>query len=110
MAVTLEGELAGCGQVKPHGDGSRELASLAVCKQYRDQGVARKLIKRILEKEPRPLFLMCRSRLEELYEKFGFHAVKFDDMSPYFQRIYRLARVAKFLGQDSDKLLVMRLD
>ena len=30
VAVDEEGAVIGCGQVKPHGDGTRELASIAV--------------------------------------------------------------------------------
>ena len=110
IAVMPDGELAGCGQIKLHADGSRELASIAVREQFRGRGVARMLIERLMEEEPRPLFLMCRSRLGVLYEKFGFHIAKFEDMAPYFQRISRLARIVEFFARDGDTLLVMRLD
>ena len=38
------GEVIGCGQIKPHKDGSYELASLVVEENYRGQGIARSLV------------------------------------------------------------------
>ena len=39
-----QGEVIGCAQIKPHRDGSRELASLVVHPDYRGQGIARRMI------------------------------------------------------------------
>ena len=38
LAVTPEEALIGCGQVKPHGDGTQELASIAVVPSWRGRG------------------------------------------------------------------------
>jgi N-acetylglutamate synthase-like GNAT family acetyltransferase len=108
VAVTRTSELVGCGQVKPHGDGSRELASLAVREQDRGQGVARTLVLRLLEGQPRPVHLMCRARLGSFYNQYGFHAIGLDEMPPYFRRIARLIHF--FNHSVEDGLLVMRLD
>jgi N-acetylglutamate synthase-like GNAT family acetyltransferase len=105
VAVTGKGELAGCAQIKPHADGSRELASLAVREQDRGQGVARALIERRLEGVPRPVHLMCRAGLGLFYNQHGFRVVEENEMTPYFQRVSRLVR--RFAGGG---LLVMRLD
>ena len=111
VAVTPENELLGCGQIKLHGDGSRELASIAVREQARGQGVARKVIEELLVREPtRPLYLMCRARLRHLYVKFGFHTIGFDEMPPYFRRISRAERIFNSKAQPEDRLLVMRSD
>ena len=76
VAVSPDNTLLGCGQIKPHFDGSRELASIAVQEQARGQGVARAVIQELLAREKmRPLYLMCRARLEPLYVKFGFHSI-----------------------------------
>jgi N-acetylglutamate synthase-like GNAT family acetyltransferase len=109
VAETDGGRFAGCGQLKPHGDGSIELASLAVEEEFRGRGVARAIIQRLLAESPRPLYLMCRTELGLLYEKFGFRAVDPDSLPPYFRRIRRLVRAVVFLaGRDGS--LIMRLD
>lgn len=111
IAEDPSGEVIGCGQIKPHGKDLLELASIAVKRVRRNQGVARAIIERLLTNSPRPLYLMCRSRLEPLYEKFGFHAIPYDQMPRYFQRISRLAgwvdMVAKF--GEGEGLSVMKL-
>jgi N-acetylglutamate synthase-like GNAT family acetyltransferase len=111
IATNREGEVIGCGQLKPHGKETLELASIAVHPQHRNQGVARAIIEHLLAHSPRPLYLMCRSRLEPLYEKFGFRAISHEEMPRYFQRISRLAgwvgTVVRF--GEGDGLSVMKL-
>ena len=79
--------------------------------EYRGQGLARAVIEYLLKDSPRPLYLTCLSRMEPLYEKFGFHAIPYEEMPRYFKRITKLAglinAVAKF--GDGDKLSVMKL-
>jgi N-acetylglutamate synthase-like GNAT family acetyltransferase len=110
IAMNSENELLGCGQIKSHFDGSLELASIAVKEQARGQGVARTVIQELLKRETnRPLFLMCRARLEMLYVKFGFFRIDLKEMPPYFQRICRLERIMNFTARPENRLLVMRL-
>ena len=47
-AELADGTFIGCGQLKPHKDGSLELASLAVDEKYRSAGVARALMERLM--------------------------------------------------------------
>jgi len=108
LAVDDRDQMVGCAQVKPHGDGTRELASLAVQPGWRGQGVGRGLIEHFLERNPPPLYLTCRSRLQPLYEKFGFQTLPKAELPPYFRRIARLAGLFG-RGLDSpDGLRVMR--
>lgn len=86
-----KGEVIGCGQIKPHGQEVLELASIVVKAGYRNQGVARAIIEHLLDGSPRPLYLMCRSKLEPFYEKFGFRALTQEEMPRYFRRISKLA-------------------
>ena len=109
VAETNDGLLVGCGQVKPHRDGTLELASIAVEQDFRHQGVARALIADLLRHYPRPLYLMCRSGLGSFYERFGFQVVPPEQMPPYFRRIQNLAGVFGILRPDGGSLLVMRL-
>ena len=111
VAVGLEGKVIGCGQLKPHGKETLELASIVVSSEYRNQGVGRAIIEHLLVESPRPLYLMCRSRLEPLYEKFGFRAIAYEDMPRYFQRIAKLAGWVEAVARsgEGDGLSVMKL-
>ena len=111
VAVTPDNVLLGCGQVKRHFDGSHELASIAVVEQVRGQGVARAVIQKLLEREKvRPIYLMCRARLELLYVKFGFRAIGVSEMPPYFKRICRAERIFNTRAHPEDRLLIMVLE
>ncbi len=76
VAVDDIGKIIGCGQIKPHSDGSKELASIAVIPEYRQQGIASALIKELLAKSTGELYLMCRSSLGPFYERFDFRPVE----------------------------------
>jgi N-acetylglutamate synthase-like GNAT family acetyltransferase len=107
VAVTPEGKIIGCGQIKPHGNEVRELASIAVDDGYRGNGIARLIITSLLSKTPPPIYLMCRSALGPFYTKFGFSPVELVNMPSYFRRMARLANVFSNLTGDMNKLLVM---
>jgi amino-acid N-acetyltransferase len=107
VAVSPGGEVIGCGQVKPHRDGSRELASIVVAPQWRGDGTARLIIEHLIANHPGPLFLTCRAVLGPFYEKFGFRRVGEAEMTPYFRKLSRLARLIGFVGLESGELLIM---
>ena len=109
VAVDDRDEMIGCGQLKPHSGDILELASIAVYPAQQGQGVARAIIEHLLEDSPRPLYLMCESSLGPLYEKFGFHAIPYEEMPRYFQRISSLAGLVTTLAQREERLLVMKL-
>jgi len=108
VAVDQHGKVIGCGQIKPHSDGSRELASIAVIPEYRQQGIASALIEQLLAKSTGELYLMCRSSLGPFYARFGFQPVEGEDLPPYFKRMKRLARLIKSLDKNGETLLVMK--
>ncbi len=94
VVTSPQNQVLGCGQIKPHSGGTRELASIAVRPEARGQGIARKIITALLVHETkRPLHLMCRAKLDSLYSKFGFHAIRLEEMPPYFKRICRLEKI-----------------
>ncbi len=103
-----DGRIVGVGQVKPHGHGSRELASLAVVPDRQGQMIGTRIVQALLAREPGPLYLMCRSTLEEYYQRFGFRTVGWRDLPPYFRRMALLARLFVFLRRDGARILVMR--
>lgn len=108
VAVDQEDRVIGCGQVKPHQDGSRELASIAVVPEWRHQRVASAVIRRLLRSGAGELFLVCRSSLGSFYEQFGFYSIEQDNMPPYFKRINRLGRWVRRLEKKGEGFLVMR--
>ena len=108
LACLANGEVVACAQVKPHADGTFELASLAVRPAWRRRGLARHLIEQLLSQSPRPIYLTCRTGLRAFYEKFGFRALASDELTPYFHRIKRLADI--FLYWKDESLLIMRRD
>jgi N-acetylglutamate synthase-like GNAT family acetyltransferase len=114
LAVTHNGEIIGCGQIKPHRDGSQELASLAVTEERRGLGVAREILEHLIASqeasEEGPIYLMCRSSLGPLYEKFGFEPVDHPQMPKYFQRISRLSSIIEILRKEGETLLIMKRD
>lgn len=108
LASTMDGKLAACGQIKPHSEGTLELASIAVHPDWRGRGLAREIIQRLINGSPRPIFLTCRSDLEPLYVKFGFRSLATSELTPYFRRIQKLANLMMF--REGFSLSVMRLD
>ena len=110
LASTPDGTLAACAQVKPHADGTRELASLAVGDAWRGRGLARLLVEALLAREARPVYLTCRSGLESFYQKFGFRVLEKSELTPYYRRLQKLANAMMKLGGGAETLSVMRLD
>jgi N-acetylglutamate synthase-like GNAT family acetyltransferase len=102
------GDVIGCVQIKPHRDGSQELASLVVHPQYRGQGIARSLVEYLIDTNDGDLYLMCRDSLENFYKKLGFEAITEPQMPLYFRRISRLASLAEILRKEGETLLVMQ--
>lgn len=113
VAESAQGQVIGCGQIKLHGDGSRELASLAVAPDWQLRGVARAIITHLVENHPKPIYLMCRSSLGLFYVKFGFRVIEEAGMPPYFRRISRIYRWTRrwlgWLNREGEGLLVMKI-
>jgi putative acetyltransferase len=102
------GVTVGIGQIKVHGDGSRELASLAVIPARQGQGIGGAIIRELLSKETGVLYLTCRAQLETYYARFGFRRVERDEMSPYFRRLMRLAGVVMTLARGNGPIVMKR--
>lgn len=108
VGVDSSGEVVACAQVKPHRDGSHELASLVVRPEYRGQGIARLLVEYWIQHHEGDLYLMCRASLGGFYRRFGFEAVVEGDLPPYFRRISRLASLFQRRRDPKNGLLIMR--
>ena len=108
VAESPQGQVIGCGQVKSHGDGSDELASLVVHPDWRGQGIARVIIEHLAATHVGDLYLMCRSNLGPMYEKFGYRSVPPDEMPRYFQRIMRMLGLLERVRSDGEGVLIMK--
>lgn len=108
LATDTNGTVIGCGQVKPHSDGTAELASIAVLPEWRGMGVARKIIEYLLDQHPGRIYLTCRSRLGPFYQKFGFQTIQQAEMTPYFRRLSRIVAWVGMLTHQPDTMFVMR--
>ena len=107
MVADEDGAVVGIGQIKAHGDGSRELASLAVVPARQHQGIGSMVIKALIAREPASvLHLTCRRQLEGYYQRFGFRRLEGAAFPPYFKRMIPIINlVARLFGT---QILVMR--
>lgn len=110
IAESLDGEFLGCGQIKPHGDGVDELASIAVWPEHRRNGVARAIVEYLLSEHPAKLYLMCAEPTCPMYEKFGFRALSRGEMPPYFARMTQLASLMNGMMPGGPRVLAMERD
>jgi N-acetylglutamate synthase-like GNAT family acetyltransferase len=102
------GAIVGIGQVKTHGDGSRELASIAVIPARQSQGIGGAIIETLLARESGVVHLTCRSQLQGYYERFGFKRLDPAEFPRYFKRMVPVINlVARRFGIE---ILVMRRD
>ena len=101
------GRIVGVGQVKQHGDGSRELASLAVIPARQGGGIGSALLRELLARHGHELLhLTCRREMQGYYERFGFQRVPRSKYPPYFARFLPVFNaIGRLFGQ---QIVVMR--
>lgn len=93
LAVGVEAEIIGCGQIKTHRDGTKELASIAVRQEWRKMGIASTIIRRLIDRAESHLWLVCRAELAAFYIKFGFTVVEdIIEMPTNFRRMRSVSR------------------
>ena len=88
-----DGRIVATGQVKPHWDGSRELASIATVQNRQKLGLAGRIINTLLEQEPGPIYLTCRAQLETFYPRFGFHTAGAGELPTMFRLLLPFVRL-----------------
>ena len=106
--VAEEGRaIVGIGQVKTHGDGSRELASMAVAKERQGHGIGGAIINALIASQgDRTLHLTCRRQLEGYYERFGFRRIERTEHPAYFARMLPVVNLfARLAGAE---IILMR--
>ncbi len=108
LVAEKDGQVIGTGQIKAHGDGSRELASVAVIPPYRRHGIASAIVRELLARNTGTLYLFCRLPLETFYEPFGFRRIGRDEMPPYFRRMDGIATLFWKLARRQVQVIVMK--
>ncbi len=86
--------IVGVGQIKPHGDGSRELASIAVLEAYQRRGIAALIIQTLLAREAGDVYLYCGDTMPAYYTRFGFVEVDAEALPRSVRRWFRFGRAA----------------
>jgi N-acetylglutamate synthase-like GNAT family acetyltransferase len=110
LVAERAGVVIGVGQIKPHRDRSRELASIAVAAPYQGQGIGGALIQALLAQATPPLFLICLDRLTGYYRRFGFQPIAAHAMPPGLRRIQAFMNRLFWLTRRAERLFVMRWD
>ena len=109
-----EGHIVGIGQVRPHGDGSRELSSLVVAPERQAQGIGSQVVEALLARETKPTYLFCRDRLASFYERFGFQLVERRQLPRALARMHRVANlmtsVEALFRSRHERIVAMRRD
>ena len=101
------GSIVGVGQVKPHRDGTRELASIAVLPGRQGRGIGSEIVNALIAREHgEVLHLTCRTQLQGYYERFGFALVEPAENPRHFRR--RLPVLNSFLRAFGIRIIVMR--
>jgi N-acetylglutamate synthase-like GNAT family acetyltransferase len=109
IAEEADGSIAGIGQVKPHRDGSRELASIAVVPGRQGTGIGSAVIRELITRERGGvLHLTCKPEMQGYYQRFGFRLLSRAEYPRYFKRLMPLVNlVARIFGT---RIVVMRRD
>ncbi len=111
VAVDEQEQVVATGQIKPHHDGTRELASIATHPGYRGQGLASDIIRRLADETERPIYLHCQERMGPFYARFGFRRLDVEEMpGEYAREIRALDFFRKWMAKGMAVLWVMRLD
>jgi N-acetylglutamate synthase-like GNAT family acetyltransferase len=99
VAVDEKDQVIGTGQIKPHKDGSNELASIAVQPEYQHQGIGTAIIEQLMAEywnaNQDPLYLMCRSVNVPYYERFGFRIAQTKEAPAYLRTLTRASEFFK---------------
>ena len=108
VAVADEGRVVGIAQIKRHRGGELELASIAVERSYRGQGIARALIERLIKRVRKDLWLTCRSSITGFYRKFGFEDNIASQRIPFYFRVtLKVSSIIRLFGRRNEYIAVM---
>lgn len=108
LVAAAGGTVIGTVQLKPHRDGTVELASLAVLPAWQRAGVGAALVRSARARGPRPLYLTCADHLEGYYGRLGFRRVEPRALPRDLGRLYVAGNLLLGLARRPERLLVLR--
>ncbi len=112
LVAEQAGQIIGVGQVRPHRDGSRELASIAVMPSFQGRGIGDRLVRALLARESGTLYLMCAEKRISFYKRFGFYEISARETPPSLRWKVRtgtvVASVASRLGLEVGRVAAMK--
>lgn len=76
LVAADDDKVVGVGQIK-HLRGCQELGTLFVLPEYRQRGVAGRLIAGLEAQAERPLYLLCVDSMTRYYARFGYQCISF---------------------------------
>jgi N-acetylglutamate synthase-like GNAT family acetyltransferase len=95
LVADEDGTVVACAQVRVHGSGTRELASVVVLPDRRARGVGRTVVEAAIARERvRPLYLYCESRTVAFWERFAFRPIEGEDIPRDMRATFRMGRIA----------------
>jgi len=110
MVAAMADRIVGAVQIRKHSDGSRELGSLVVARDQRGHGVASRMIERLLDGEPEPIWMITSESLAGVFARWGFERIE-PAAAPvkvrFNYRMGRLARIISFLRRQPMRQLII---
>lgn len=82
-------EIIGSGQIRPHKDGSAELASIAVLPTYQGRGIGGVIVATLVSCHTGALYLSCVDTMPSFYARFGFRIIDTPLLPPMLARRHR---------------------
>lgn len=104
------GAVVGTGQIRRHGDGTFELASIATVPSHQRRGVAHQIINSLMAQHQGALYLTCLDTMGTFYEQFGFRRLDDSELPTHFRRLMRIAKTFRFVSNEGRRLQVMKRD
>lgn len=95
VVAEIGGEIVAIGQVRPYPN-APEVGSIITLPRWRKQGIAARIIERLIADHPGTLYLKCRKRMTTYYERFGFREIAWQDAP---QPLRTQMRIGTFLGK-----------
>lgn len=111
VALSPEGSVVGCCQVKTRRCGTREVDTLCVDRAWRSGTVAARLMRFVIENNPHPLWGTCPDNVVAFQKRNGGTVVTDPClMPPFLRRRQRLFNFLLRLARKKTRLAVMMLD
>ena len=114
LVAEQDGQLVGVGQVRPHHDSSRELASITVLPPFQRQGIGDSIVQALLARESSPIYLMCAEEMVSFYTRFDFGTISTSETPSSLRWKVQagtiVAPLASALGLDVGRVAAMKWD